>query len=841
MSDRSPRLSDEYPDDWAEPAHQPEHDTVQSGLSEESGAYGDSADREHFHGNFDALSGKSPAGDDEHIPPDWVRQMETDAAERSIPTSTARITDDLALFQARPIRSEQDSRDVWVNLDQPISFDAAISPHLQAAFDQIGESIEGLLDAVTPKGFQMGDERESVMWSIVHAFDFHVKQKDKSIGELSQQLLNLRKTESQRIREQGRDPAALELEERTDQLQSASTKRDVYEAIRDYTSDIYFHHANKVWEPRDTKKGSHVSKSEDVTKQIDGREFVRAREKHLPVPEIPEGTLIAVAGGKIGPSHQTIIKTLDAQLKEHPDMILAHGGAKGVQTTAAKWAKINDVPAIAFPPDFEKYKDKSIGTAIVRRDEQMLMARPDLVITFAAEGQRLPRLHTGAIERGITVETVTDRHLAAAASIDASDKAHARTSEPISNTAAPAAHGLHDNEAAYGSAHGSTRTLPHTPDISPNAGFIQEQKREHQSDRYGAAFVDPAYEPADARLAHPHEQAAADAYLAEAADAHDRGSAELAISPSQAFRSLIDSALPEETRLSEDSVRYGDDDRNPLRVTLMARVLNAFHSVTSGPGGASDMVDDQVRQGRRLIEEDTQSEIDLNRQSEQLDKRDYASESLHSLEQTRTELASFYHHETGRYWTPPASEEVPNGRNLNSASVDALNLVERLQQERHQARLPSGVPIAVTALTQNADRYTVFKEMDRVLAKKPDMWIAHGNEQKGAIQHVSEWAASRKVDQVHFHPDYSEPPNRRILKRDQAILDIKPIGVIEFRDGPNTTYLADKARENKIPVHSPDCTPRQEASKTDHRAQERSATEHHARQRAAEHDTGMSW
>ncbi len=464
MSDRSPRLSDEFPDDWSEPSYEPDRNTALDGLSEDAGHYGD----------------PTPAtGDGQHIPPDWVRQLEADAAEHSIPTSTARITDDLALFQPRPIGSEHDSRDVWVNLDQPISFDAAIPPHVQAAFDQIGDSVQNLLDAVTPSGFQMGDEREGLLWGLINTIDFQVKQKDQAIGQLSQQVLDLRKTESQRIREQGRDPASLELEEKTAQLQSAAAKRDVLEAIRDYTADIYFHDHNKVWEPR---KGTHVSQSEDVAKQIDSREFIRAREKHLPVPEIPEGTLIAVGGTKVGPSYETIIKRLDTELKEHPDMILAHGGAKGVQTTAAKWAKANKVPDVVFLPDFDK------KNAIPRRDEQMLRARPDLVITFTAEGERLPRLHTGAIERGISVETVSDRRLSTAVSLDAGNKANAEL-------------GLHDHQPAYDGSQATTAASPHTLEPSPNAGFIDEQKREHQRDRYAASFLDPGYHPGHARLA----------------------------------------------------------------------------------------------------------------------------------------------------------------------------------------------------------------------------------------------------------------------------------------------------------------------------------------------------
>ena len=856
MSDRSPRLSDEHGNDWAEPAQRPEHDWDGPELAENQALYGQPdlaggpGARSPRERTIDGVINLDP--EEEHLPPDWVQQMEAEAAEHAIPTSTARITDDMALFGPSPIRSEHDSRDVWVNLGQPISFDAALPPHVQASFDQLGEALESALDAITPHGFQISRRREPLLWGLINAINHQAKAEEKHVTRLSQEVMDLRRTESQRIREQGRDPASLELEEKTHELQSAAAIQEVFEHFRDYAADFYFHENNKVWEPRG--KATQTSQSENVATQIAGRDFLRAREKHLPVPDLPEkGTLIAVAGTKVGPSHDTIIKALDAELQETPDMILAHGGARGVQTIASSWAKTNNVPEIVFLPEFDKFPKN----AILRRDDQMLLAGPERVISFTAEGQRLPRLHTGALERGIDVRPVSDRNFAQTANRDA----------------ARAAPGLDEHQPAYNA------SPQRSADPSPHQGFIEEQKQELRSDRYAASFLDPDAaadaahraqhteharpptpteqaiadtfletsaaaaaldHPNQAPLASPAEQAAADTFLEldRARTSQPEPAPDLTVT--QAFDTLIDKALPRDDELSEESVRHGHDDRHPLRTRLMASVINAIHSVTAGPGGASDRLSDRAHEAKQLQREDTQSEIDINRQADNHENIRYARDSLGSIEQARAQLATHFHEETGRYWTPPASEEISAARNLTSASVEALTTVERLEQRRHEARLPDGVPIVVTALQQGVDRDTVFAQLDRVHAKKPDMYIAHGNA-PGVLQDVSDWAVSRKVEQVHFNLDYSVPAQMRIIKRDEAILDINPVGVVEFRNGDKTTHLADAARRHKIPVLPVRSPTAQDASRNQDQAHGRAATDPQQQQHAASQAAGMSW
>jgi hypothetical protein len=61
-----------------------------------------------------------------------------------------------------------------------------------------------------------------------------------------------------------------------------------------------------------------------------------------------------------------------------PIAMLMHGGARGVDARAAKWARDNGVPARQFDADWATY-GRAAGPI---RNSFMLDARPDLVVAF---------------------------------------------------------------------------------------------------------------------------------------------------------------------------------------------------------------------------------------------------------------------------------------------------------------------------------------------------------------------------------------------------------------------------------------------------------------------------
>jgi hypothetical protein len=56
----------------------------------------------------------------------------------------------------------------------------------------------------------------------------------------------------------------------------------------------------------------------------------------------------------------------------------------------------------------------------------------------------------------------------------------------------------------------------------------------------------------------------------------------------------------------------------------------------------------------------------------------------------------------------------------------------------------------------------------------------HGGSQKGAELIAAKWADARKVTQVAFKPDWTRHAKAAPFKRNDAMLDVLPVGVLVF-------------------------------------------------------------
>ncbi len=80
------------------------------------------------------------------------------------------------------------------------------------------------------------------------------------------------------------------------------------------------------------------------------------------------------------------------------------------------------------------------------------------------------------------------------------------------------------------------------------------------------------------------------------------------------------------------------------------------------------------------------------------------------------------------------------------------------------------------------------------------MVLLHGGSPKGAELIAAKWADNRKVLQVAFKPDWTKHGKAAPFKRNDAMLDVLPVGVLVF---PGTGFgedLGDKARKFGIPI-----------------------------------------
>ena len=282
-----------------------------------------------------------------------------DTIEAGGQSATATACEHAALFGATPERDEFDTRDIW-------DADEALCA-MQEAF--------GLLaDAVAPDGFQIADERESLLWGFVNMLDAQTNRLDRAADKLLPELRDLQREQD------GTEIKSFELELKTDRAQNLTARRDAFETLRDAAAESYRDATGTTWRPR---RGSHTSQTGTLTSAaIDARDFVRARQDRKAAAHLPQGTLVAIAGGKDVQDAGAVIDMLDRTRAKHADMVLIHGGGPGVERIAARWAETNGVHQVVCKPDWDRHG----RAAPFRRNEELLNLLPKGVIAFPGSG-----------------------------------------------------------------------------------------------------------------------------------------------------------------------------------------------------------------------------------------------------------------------------------------------------------------------------------------------------------------------------------------------------------------------------------------------------------------------
>ncbi len=279
-----------------------------------------------------------------------------DNQEQSV---TATVCENAQLYGAAPERGEFDSRDVWDADD---------------ALAAVTEAFRILAEGVGPDGTQLADERESLLWGFVNTFDAQVRRLDRSVDRLSPELRDLQSAQD------GSEVKSRELELVTDRAQNLGDRRDAFEQMRDAVAEQYRAETGDVWRPR---HGSNVSQTGKLTSAaIDARDFMRARKDRETRAHLPEGTLVAITGGKDVRDADAIFRRLDQTKAKYDDMVLAHGGGPGVERLAAQWAERNGVHQVVCKPDWNAHG----RAAPFRRNDELLNLLPKGVLAFPGSG-----------------------------------------------------------------------------------------------------------------------------------------------------------------------------------------------------------------------------------------------------------------------------------------------------------------------------------------------------------------------------------------------------------------------------------------------------------------------
>jgi YspA, cpYpsA-related SLOG family len=154
---------------------------------------------------------------------------------------------------------------------------------------------------------------------------------------------------------------------------------------------------------------------------------------------------------------------------------------------------------------------------------------------------------------------------------------------------------------------------------------------------------------------------------------------------------------------------------------------------------------------------------------------------------------------TGTIWRPRSGSLV-NHRSLTAATIDSRDFLAGKRCAETEVMLPSGPKIALTGGLEFNDHHLIWERLDKVHAKHPDMVLLHGGSPKGAELIAAKWATTRKVPQIAFKPDWTKYAKAAPFKRNDAMLETLPIGVLLFPGTGIQGNLAHKAKRLGIPV-----------------------------------------
>ncbi|MBB4427931.1 hypothetical protein GGD66_006517 [Bradyrhizobium sp. CIR48] len=174
-------------------------------------------------------------------------------------------------------------------------------------------------------------------------------------------------------------------------------------------------------------------------------------------------------------------------------------------------------------------------------------------------------------------------------------------------------------------------------------------------------------------------------------------------------------------------------------------------------------------------------------------------ERRNCLELFRDQAIERFETQTGSFWRPRSGSLV-NHRTLTAAMIDSRDFIAAKRRAETEIMLPSGPKIALTGGLDFNDHHLIWDRLEKVHAKHSDMVLLHGGSPKGAELIASKWATTRKVPQIAFKPDWTKHAKAAPFKRNDAMLELLPIGIMHFPGTGIQDNLADKAKRLGIPV-----------------------------------------
>ena len=228
---------------------------------------------------------------------------------------------------------------------------------------------------------------------------------------------------------------------------------------------------------------------------------------------------------------------------------------------------------------------------------------------------------------------------------------------------------------------------------------------------------------------------------------------------------------------------------------LLWSTVNLFHRATTRIERELDGNEQAQRQSQRDQDGSEIRSVELERLiAEGLT----LIERRNVMEYFRDQAAEHFAKHTGSHWQPRTGSKV-NHRTMTAAMIDSRDFIAAKLRAEAEVMLPPGPKVAFSGGPDFNDHHLIWDRLDQVHAQHPNMVLIHGGSPKGAERIASRWADHRRVSQIAFKPDWARG-KAAPFKRNDAILEALPIGVLVTPGSGIQANLSDKARRLGIPV-----------------------------------------
>lgn len=144
---------------------------------------------------------------------------------------------------------------------------------------------------------------------------------------------------------------------------------------------------------------------------------------------------------------------------------------------------------------------------------------------------------------------------------------------------------------------------------------------------------------------------------------------------------------------------------------------------------------------------------------------------------------------------------------LTSALVEGRDFLRARAEAKRRAAMPEGTPVIFAGgrtrhPTEDEARTfadNIWRALDKVRDRVPDMVLVHGGDTKGADRLASSWAERREVPQVTFSLDMRLGA-RAGFKRNERMLSLDPRYVVAFPGNGVLERLVIEAKTRRITV-----------------------------------------